>query len=193
MIRVAAPADREHVIEILTASFDANPAVNDTVVPGPGRELKMRGLMEYLVDTAFSKKGVYITDDRSGAILMYDPVVHPNTFSDTFRQLRLVNRCIGWSRLNYISSKDKKMRAFRPDAPHYYLSMIGTLPSAQGKGIGSQMISFIQDLAKKESKSIYLETSVPKNVEMYLRKGFVTHGEWKIREDYKVRFMKWAK
>lgn len=189
MIRLATRSYREHVIKILTASFDSNPAVNDTVPPGEGRERKMRVLMEYLVDTAYSKRGVYLNDDLSGAILMYDPVSFPDKFSDTFRQLRLVNRCIGWSRLKYISAKDKKMRSFRPSAPHFYLSMIGTLPEAQGKGIGSGMISFIQRLAQKESKSIYLETSVLKNVELYKRKGFVVHGEWKIREDYHVHLM----
>jgi GNAT superfamily N-acetyltransferase len=193
MIRAAALSDRERVIEILTASFEANPAVNDTIPPGAARERKRRALMEYLVDTAFSKEGVYITGDGNGAVLMYDPVAHPDRFSDTLRQLRLVHRCIGWSRLRYISSKDKKMRSYRPDTAHFYLSMIGTLPEAQGKGTGSQMIAFIQELAQKESKSIYLETSVPKNVEMYTRKGFIVHGDWKIRDDYHVHFMRWGK
>lgn len=191
MIRTAASSDRERVIEILTASFDTNPAVNDTVPQGAGRGRKMRALMEYLVDTACSKRGAYITGDGLGAILMYDPVTHPNRISDTFRQLRLVNRCIGWSRLKYVSAKDNKMRAQRPAEPHFYLSMIGTLPDAQGKGIGSEMIALIQQLAQKEAKSIYLETSVPKNVDIYKRKGFEVFADWKLREDYHVHFMRW--
>lgn len=191
MIRVAAPSDRERVIGILSASFDANPAVNDTVPVGAGRERRMRVLMEYLVDTAYAKRGVYLSDDFSTAALLYDPVRYPDTLKDTFRQLRLVHRCIGWSRLNYAAAKDKKMRSYRPSAPHLYLSMIGTAPEAQGKGAGSQMIAFIQQLAKQEAKSIYLETSVMKNVEMYKRKGFVVHGDWKIRDDYHVHFMNW--
>lgn len=191
MIRQATLADRARVIEILSASFDENPAVNDTVPQGQNREMKMRVLMEYLIDTAISKSGAYISEDGNGAILMFDPVASPNTFRDKMRQLRLIHRCVGWSRMKYISSKDKKMRSFRPSTSHYYLSMIGTLPEAQGKGLGSKMIAFIQDLAKKESKSIYLETSVVKNVEMYKKKGFVVHGDWKIREDYHVHFMSW--
>ena len=191
MIRAATLSDRERVIEILTASFDSNPAVGDTVPSGPGRERRMRALMEYLVDTAYSKRGVYVSDDFFTAALLYDPVHYPDTFKDTLRQLRLVNRCVGWSRLKYTAAKDKKIRSYRPSAPHLYLSMIGTVPEAQGKGTGSQMIAFLQELAKKESKSIYLETSVPKNVEMYKRKGFAVHGDWKIREDYHVHFMNW--
>jgi len=193
MIRPASISDRDDIIRILTQSFDTNPAVNDTVQVGKGREKRMQALMEYLVDTAYSKNGVYITDDRLGATLMYDPVTHPNTFRDTLRQLRLVNRCIGWSKLNYASAKDKKMKSFRPTQPYYYLSMIGTIPDAQGKGIGSQMISFIQEMSAAQNKPIYLETSVLRNVEMYSKKGFTVHGYWKIRDDYYVRFMNWTK
>jgi ribosomal protein S18 acetylase RimI-like enzyme len=154
MIRRADRSDRERVIEILTAAFDANPAVNDTIPAGSARPRKLRVLMEYLIDTAYAKQGVYITDDQLGAFLIFDPVAHPDSLADTFRQIRLVNRCVGWLRVRYISSKDKKMRSFRPATNHLYLSMIGTLPEAQGKGLGSAMISFIQDMAKKESKSI---------------------------------------
>ena len=193
MIRPATPADRERVIEILTASFDANPAVNDTVPVGEGREKRMRALMEYLVDTGYAKQGVFMSDDGLGAFILYDPVAFPDTFSDTMRQLRLVNRCIGWSRLKYASAKDKRMRSFRPSVPHFYLSMIGTHPSAQGKGLGSKMLDFIFSLSASASKAVYLETSVLQNVEMYRRKGFIVHGEWKVRDDYHVHFMSWSK
>ncbi len=193
MIRQATLSEREEIIRILSASFDANPAVNDTVPVGAGREKRMRALMEYLVDTAYSKQGAYITDDKLGAFLMYDPVAHPNSLSDKLRQLKLVHRCIGWSRMRYASAKDKRMRSFRPTSSHFYLSMIGTSPDAQGKGIGSKMISYLQGLSAAQSKTIYLETSVLKNVEMYKRKGFVVHGDWKIRDDYHVHFMNWSK
>lgn len=193
MIREATPVDRDRVIEILAASFDANPAVNDTISPGGNRAKKMRALMEYLIDTGFAKHGVYITKDKLGAFILYDPIEYPKTFSDTFRQLKLVHRCIGWSRLKYASAKDKKMKSFRPGDSHLYLSMIGTHPSAQGKGIGSLMLNHIFGLSAATSKTIYLETSVQSNVEMYKKKNFVVHGEWKIREDYHVRFMSWSR
>jgi GNAT superfamily N-acetyltransferase len=193
MIRQATRADRERVIGILSASFEENPAVNDTISPGGNRGKKMRALMEYLVDTGFAKEGVHITNDGLGALIMYDPVLYPGNLSDTFRQLKLVNRCIGWSRMKYASSKDKKMRSFRPADPHLYLNMIGTHPSAQGKGVGRAMLNWLQGFAAGESKTVYLETSVRKNVDMYLKYGFVVHGDWKIREDYHVHFMSWSK
>ncbi len=176
-------------VEILTDSFQKNPAVNDTLYPDMNRDKRMNALMTYLVETGIAKDGLHLTDDYAGAFIMYDPVLRPSGIADTWRQLKLVNRCIGWSRLTYASAKDKKMRSFRPEHSHLYLSMIGTLYSAQGKGTGKFMLEHIKQLARTSARSVYLETSVTKNVEWYLRHGFSIHGEWKIRDDYHVRFM----
>lgn len=176
-------------IEILTDSFQKNPAVNDTLYPDAQRDKRMNALMSYLVETGMAKDGLHLTDDYSGAFIMYDPVLRPSGFSDTMRQVKLVHHCIGWSRLSYASAKDKKMRSFRPEHSHLYLSMIGTLCSAQGKRTGKFMLEHIKQLARSSARTVYLETSVTKNVEWYLRHGFSIHGEWKIRDEYHVRFM----
>lgn len=193
MIRPASIKDRGVVVKLFAASFDANPAVNDTIVNDKHRERRMQALMEYIFDNALARNGVYVTDDLLGALVMYDPVSCSAKFSDKLRQLKLVHRCIGWSRMSYVTAKGRKMAEFRPKTPHLHLQMIGTDPLAQGKGVGSKMMSFIQGMSAATSKTVYLETSVLKNVEMYKRKGFVVHGEWKIREDYHVHFMSWSK
>jgi GNAT superfamily N-acetyltransferase len=181
--------DKQSAIQILANAFQHNPAVNDTLHPSGNRDRRMAALMSYLVDTAIAKDGLFLTDDNKGAFLLYDPVLRPNGIADTFRQLKLVNNCIGWSRLSYASAKDKKMRSFRPAHSHLYLSMIGTMPDEQNRGTGKVMLEHIKQLAKSSARNVYLETSVTKNVEWYLRHGFTIHGEWKIRDDYHVRFM----
>ena len=192
-IRQATRNDRERVIEILSAAFDSNPAVNDTMSPGGSRAKKLRALMEYLVDTGYEKQGVFVTDDLLGAAIIYDPVQFPETFADKWRQLKLVSRCIGWSRLRYASAKDKKMKSFRPAAPHLYFNMLGTHPSAQRSGIGTKLLNYVMELSASTSRTVYLETSVASNVALYKKMGFTVHGEWKIRDDYHVHFMNWSK
>jgi hypothetical protein len=51
------------------------------------------------------------------------------------------------------------------------------------------MLDHIKQSAKSSARSVYLETSVSKNVDWYLRHGFTIHGEWKIHDDYHIRFM----
>lgn len=114
MIRPATASDRSKVVKVLAASFNANPAVNDTIIADAKREQRLLALMEYIFDTGFARNGVYVTDDVSGAAVIYDPVLFPSKWSDTFRQLKLVHRSIGWSRLRYATRKDKKMAGFRP-------------------------------------------------------------------------------
>ena len=191
MIRRATKEDRTRAVQVLGASFDANPAVNDTIIPDGKRNQRLNALMEYIFDTGFARDGVFVMDDISGVVVLYDPVTYPSKFSDSFRQVKLVHRSIGWSRMRYAAAKDKKMAGFRPSTPHLYLQMIGIDPQSQGQGIGSTLINFIQEKSQEEHMPVYLETSVLKNVEMYLRKGFVIHGDWKIRDNYHVHFMHW--
>ncbi len=193
MIRRATIQDRTRAVKVLAESFDANPAVNDTIISDNKRNQRLIALMEYVFDTGFSRGGVFVTEDVNGVLVLYDPVLAPARVSDYFRQLKLIHKCVGWSRMRYASSKDKKMASFRPATSHLYLQMIGIDPASQGKGVGSELIRFMQEKSRVESRPIYLETSVNKNVEMYLRKGFVVHGDWKIREDYHVHFMNWTK
>lgn len=192
-MRPAKAHDRDAVVKLLAASFNANPAVNDTIIPDKHRDRRLISLMEYIFDTGFAREGVFVTDDLLGAVVMYDPVSSPAKISDLLRQLKLVRKSIGWSRMKYASAKDRKMNSFRPATPHLYLQMIGTAPEAQGKGVGSKMISFILETSASTKKPVYLETSVLKNVEMYKKKGFTVHGDWKIREDYHVHFMNWSR
>jgi len=193
MIRIATKEDRTRAIQVLAASFDTNPAVNDTIIPDRKRDQRLNALMEYVFGTGFARDGVFVTDDISGVVVVYDPVTYRSKFSDSIRQMKLVHRSMGWSRMRYAAAKDKKMAGFRPSTPHLYLQMIGIDPQSQGKGIGSKLIQFIQKKSQQEDKPVYLETSVLKNVEMYLRKGFVIHGDWKIRDNYHVHFMHWKK
>ncbi|GAB4132403.1 MAG: hypothetical protein Fur0041_03660 [Bacteroidia bacterium] len=193
MIRKATRADKEAVIHILSDSFDRNPAVNDTILSDRKRTHRIRALMDYVFETGFSRNGVFVNDRLTCTAVIYDPVESGSYFGDFLQQLRLIHRSVGWKRLSYILHKDKRMRSYRPATPHLYLQMIGVDPADQGRGAGSEMLEFIWQLSVKENKPVYLETSAPKNVEIYIRKGYELYDEWKVREGYEVRFLRLQK
>lgn len=64
-----------------------------------------------------------------------------------------------------------------PDEPHWYLATLGTDPSAQGRGIGSALLT--DKLASCDAEGIpaYLETETAANVAFYARHGFVVREE----------------
>ena len=69
---------------------------------------------------------------------------------------------------------------FMVDRPHFYIWYLGVNPEAQGQGLGSALIRYVQTLAGDAQKPIYLETHTTSNVAYYEHLGFKTLAENKI-------------
>ncbi|MDX6659024.1 MAG: hypothetical protein QOH62_3817 [Solirubrobacteraceae bacterium] len=59
-----------------------------------------------------------------------------------------------------------------PEDPHLYLAVLGTDPSAQGRGIGSALLRPGLELCDRDGLPAYLESSKERNVAFYARFGF---------------------
>jgi GNAT superfamily N-acetyltransferase len=71
----------------------------------------------------------------------------------------------------------------------WYLSIVGVLPSAQGRGIGARLLGNTLAEAQGSGVSCYLETFSPRNIEFYGRMGFkaiATHLEPTTHAEYTV-------
>ena len=64
------------------------------------------------------------------------------------------------------------MEKVHPREPHYYLEAIGTRQAAQGKGVGSAVMSVMLERCDREGIPAYLESSNPRNIPLYARHGF---------------------
>jgi ribosomal protein S18 acetylase RimI-like enzyme len=64
-----------------------------------------------------------------------------------------------------------------PTDPHYYLSILGVDPSAQGEGLGSALLQPMLRRCDEEGVGAYLETATERNVRFYSRHGFRVTGE----------------
>ena len=73
---------------------------------------------------------------------------------------------------------DEVATQFKPQAPHYYLGVIGTDPASQGSGIGSQLLKSFCELSASDplSSGVYLETAQESNLRFYERGGFMETG-----------------
>lgn len=67
-------------------------------------------------------------------------------------------------------------RRYAPE-PHYYLSTVGVLPAAQGRGRASALIRPVLAQADARGLTAYTETMTPENVPIYERYGFVVREE----------------
>lgn len=66
----------------------------------------------------------------------------------------------------------EKLHKSSAPMPHYYLFALGVGPSAQGKGVGGQLIRGMLERIDEERMPAYLETQKERNVGLYRRFGF---------------------
>jgi len=65
-----------------------------------------------------------------------------------------------------------RLEKAHPTEPHYYLEFIGTDPTHQGKGMGTQLMQPMIERCDTEGVGAYLESSKESNVGYYARFGF---------------------
>ena len=59
-----------------------------------------------------------------------------------------------------------------PRGEHFYLALLGVVPEAQGRGLGSQLMYPVLERCDREGIPAYLEASTPRSRDLYLRHGF---------------------
>ncbi len=67
-----------------------------------------------------------------------------------------------------------------PTEPHWYLSSLGVVPEARGRGLGSALLGEFLALADAEGTSCYLETDREVNLPFYEAAGFRTLKESRV-------------
>jgi ribosomal protein S18 acetylase RimI-like enzyme len=73
-----------------------------------------------------------------------------------------------------------KMEKVHPKAPHWYLAVLGTDPSRQGRGVGSALVHEVVRRCDTEGIGAYLESSKDRNVPFYRRFGFEVTDEIRV-------------
>jgi ribosomal protein S18 acetylase RimI-like enzyme len=67
-----------------------------------------------------------------------------------------------------------------PREPHWYLALLGTDPSARGRGIASALLAPVLARCDEEGDFAYLETQKEANVAWYARAGFTVCREIRL-------------
>lgn len=165
--------DKALVTEILCASFDDNLSVNYIVRQDDRRRLRVRRLMEYSFFSCLEFGEVYLSDDRACCALVMFPDRKRFSFAAMFRDLRLLFEVSGLTAVFKLLRRESLIkRRYPSDSLLYYIWFVGTLPGAQGKGMGTLMMNFLLAEASRMKRPVYLETSVLQNVAWYQRMGF---------------------
>jgi GNAT superfamily N-acetyltransferase len=106
----------------------------------------------------------------------------PGSASDEDALVRLIQRSVPDHRRGDVFALFAEMGRQHPLEPHWYLPLIGVVPTRQGLGIGTALLRPVLDVCDAAHLPAYLEATSPKSVPLYRRHGFEPIGEIKVSD-----------
>jgi ribosomal protein S18 acetylase RimI-like enzyme len=167
-VGIATARDRTRLIEVMTAAFETDPAARWIY---PGLEQYRRNFpafAEAFGGRALEHDTAYYSGGFAGAALWLPPGVGP----DEEALMALLERTIPESEKAAAFAVFEQMGGYHPAEPHWYLPLIGVMPSRQGKGHGSALLQQALRQCDADGTLAYLESSNPRNIPLYEQHGF---------------------
>ncbi|MEV6773319.1 GNAT family N-acetyltransferase [Nocardia sp. NPDC051030] len=180
-VRPALASDIPTLARVLGEAFADDPIIAWLIPNEAARPQRAAVMFGALVRHHFlAQGGVEVALDDTGTMVgaaVWSPPGHWHTSdADSVRMLPNLVRAFRL-RLLQAGQMTERMAAAHPQDPHWYLAIIGTLPSTRGRGFGHALLSSRLDLCDAEGAPAYLESSKPENVPYYERFGFEVTGE----------------
>ena len=178
-VRPAGPEDRDLVARIAAEGFYDDPIMG-WVFRDPDRRLaQLVNVMGGLFDDMVPDRGAVHLLDAACTALWRRP---------EFDQVRPVDQRLqdaeppppdlfSEEEVERLTILGSVMAEGHPHERHWYLNVVSTLPSRQGRGLGSVILQPPLAEADADGVPCYLESSNPRNVSLYLRHGFVETGQ----------------
>lgn len=171
-IRIARADEQEAVLGTLLLAFGSDPCMRYTF-DTPDRFLSgFPAMAAAMGGGAFESGGAYVADEGRAAALW----LAPGQTSQGEAIGELVARIARPEKLATLAEVGEQMRAHHPQTPHWYLAMIGTDPSLQGRGLGTALLEAALARCDAQGAVAYLESSNPANIPLYERFGFQVTG-----------------
>jgi ribosomal protein S18 acetylase RimI-like enzyme len=177
----------KHFVDILSRSFNSNDSVNYVVKQDARRVDRINKLMEYSFYLCRNFGEAWISDDDRACALVLYPDKKRTTFKSIVWDVKLAVSVIGIDKIMRVLKREAKIKSFHPKKPFCYLWFIGVNPAFQNMGIGTLLDEIILK-SQADDRSIYLETSVERNLKWYKNRGFEIYGE--LEFPYKLFFLR---
>lgn len=160
------------VVDILSKAFNENKSVNSVVGQDHKREIRISKLIEYSFNVCYNFGEVWVSDDQKACALILHPDKKRILLKTLLWDIKLAISVIGLRRVLNVLKRETLIKSFHPKERFSYLWFIGVIPEHQSSGKGSDLLREIIEHCKRNSRPIYLETSVERNIPWYESLGF---------------------
>ncbi|MEO6904336.1 MAG: GNAT family N-acetyltransferase [Bacteroidia bacterium] len=169
--------DKNLIVDILCKSFDLNFSVNYVVKQDSKRKKRIRVLMEYSFELCYMFGKIYLSNNKEACALILFPDKKKMSLKTILLDVKMALAAVGVKRVTTVLARDLKIKNSYPNNKILYLWFIGVNPDVQQKGIGSNLLEVIIQESIKLERPIYLETSMPENIQFYNKFGFKIYKE----------------
>ncbi|MFD0689389.1 GNAT family N-acetyltransferase [Actinomadura fibrosa] len=175
VIRVAGRADAGPVAGVLGRAFDDDPVWRWLLPDDGSRVRRLTLLFRTALRHVHLRHGATEATGRGAAVeaaALWDPPGQWHIpLATQARQALPLLRVFG-ARVPAALRTLGEIEAHHPREPHWYLSVLGTDPAAQGNGLGGALLRSRLDRCDAGALPAYLESSKEQNVPYYERFGF---------------------
>jgi ribosomal protein S18 acetylase RimI-like enzyme len=180
-VRRADAADLSPLTRMLVRAFMDDPVAVWACKWDRLRPKMLEGMYQARLRQMLLQQEIWTNPGRSSAALW----VPPERWKTTLRQDAALVRCFLnprlMARLPLLAVGLSGVQRKHPrQPPHWYLSLLGTDPDAQGHGFGSAVLQPVLEQCDIDGVGAYLESSKQRNLDFYARYGFRITGEIRL-------------
>lgn len=171
-VHAASERERQAVIDVITLAFSTDPMAR-WAYPDPHTYLAVwPETIKAFGGNGFAHGTVHLVRGGGAAAIWLPSGVQPD-----FERLELLTaQRSPLERQADMAQVFEHMDRFHPEAPCWYLPLIGVDPTSQGRGYGSALLRYALEQVDRAGDPAYLESSNPRNVPLYERHGFEVLG-----------------
>ncbi|HPG24191.1 MAG TPA: GNAT family N-acetyltransferase [Myxococcota bacterium] len=178
-VREALPSEHRTLLELVARAFAEDPVATWLFPDAAVRAARYGPFAGLAIESFATHARVYTESAHRGVAIWQAPDAPP---VGPARQLRLLLRLLGIARGAFgraLRMSDRMSRA-HPEAPHWYLAVLGTDPDARRRGIGGTLLAPVLARCDASGLPAYLESSNASNLGFYTRHGFELLDEIRI-------------
>lgn len=178
--RRATGADVDAIAASLSAAFDGYPLTEWVVRRDRRRDAARRLYFEAFLRQGLEDGEVLCDSQRQSAAIWFPPDGWGSGVATVLARVPVLARIIGWRHLLSRLAQLRRLADHHPEAPHWYLEVLGTHPAAQGGGLASSLVDAGLARARAAGSGAYLLTSNRDVIPFYARFGFGLRDEVRI-------------
>ena len=173
---IAGDAEIDHAVATLVLAFNTDPVAR-WMYGDPYDYLRHSPrLFHALGASSFKARAAQRTTDGHGVALWLPPGVD----GDEKPLLTVLAQTINGDRSAEVDAVFERTERYRPNEPHWYLSLIGVEVRHRNKGCGSGLLKHGLCRCDRERLPAYLWSSNPLNTSLYQRNGFEIVGSIQV-------------